>query len=138
MRSVIWRTLLSCSLLVACGEPDPSQMDSDDPRLHKTMPYDKDDVGPSNKEPVQAVTPGTEIQPTGSSKEGGDNADGQKQPEKKQEPAATTEPTKDAATAEACYQECLKNNQARAVAWEMVERDCKASCDGTAPKLELK
>jgi len=44
----------------------------------------------------------------------------------------------DAKKDDTCYQECLKSNQARAVAWEQVESDCKASCDGTAPKLELK
>jgi ankyrin repeat protein len=31
-------------------------------------------------------------------------------------------------TNEYCLKECLKNNQARAVAWDQIERDCKRSC----------
>lgn len=37
-----------------------------------------------------------------------------------------------------CYKDCLKSSQARAVAWEQVERDCAASCDDDVkPALSL-
>ena len=37
---------------------------------------------------------------------------------------------------DACYDDCLAQNQARAVAWEQVQEDCRASCDGTQIRLE--
>ena len=58
------------------------------------------------------------------------------------EPATTTEqqaPVPADSTGsdvKACYEQCLKDNQARAVDWAIVQRDCRAACDGTAPTLE--
>ena len=130
--------LVMCSLVGACGKSESLEIDSDDPRLDNSLPYEKDSLGPSVKEQGDSVTPGTKGQPTGSSEAGSDNSNSQKEPSKDKGTPTSTAPNKDATAEGACYQECLKNNQARAVAWDMVERDCKASCDGTAPNLEVK
>lgn len=45
-------------------------------------------------------------------------------------------PDQESGLDEDCYATCLKQNQARAVAWDIVERDCTAACGGaTVPGL---
>jgi len=118
-------------ILGACGETDPSAMDSDDPRLHDRI-QDPEDMNPGPE------TPGTEGQPTDATDGTADKSALEKAAPEEKDAPKSEEPAKDKAADDTCYQTCLKNNQARAVAWEMVERDCKASCDGTAPTLEGK
>ena len=58
-------------------------------------------------------------------------------PTEQQAPAPDNKPADSTgADVKACYEQCLKDNQARAVDWAIVQRDCRAACDGTAPTLE--
>ncbi len=50
-------------------------------------------------------------------------------------PVATPEPAK--ADEDPCVKECLDGRRAEAIAWEEIERQCHAQCDGTAPTLEV-
>lgn len=68
---------------------------------------------------------------------------------KEAEPEPPAEATEEAAPADAapeaapaptaedaCVKECLDGRRAEAIAWEEIERQCQAQCDGTAPSLE--
>ena len=57
-----------------------------------------------------------------------------------QAPTPLTTTGDDEATADdACYQQCLKDNQAVSTAWEIIERNCKTSCtEGQNDPLQLK
>ncbi len=49
-------------------------------------------------------------------------------PAKPAEPAKPADPAKPAAEPDPCVAECLRSNQARAVGWEQIKRDCQAEC----------